>query len=129
MSDYRYFNQFRNRALRRGLSVIVALVVLAVVGSTVLLLSQTIIQEQRNNVRKRQMIQADILVDDLHRIAEKRKQNISVTVPASDLRGVADFRITTAVEGETVTATGEYIAEELSADRHYSTQNSTQKQK
>ncbi|MDR3196475.1 MAG: hypothetical protein LBU34_01285 [Planctomycetaceae bacterium] len=116
---------FRNRTLKRGLSTIVALVVLAVVSSTVLLLSQTIIQEQRHKARQRQIIQADILVDDLHRIAEKQKQNVSVTIPASELYGVADLRLTATVEGENITATGKYVAEELPADQHYSTQKQT----
>ncbi|MDR0337012.1 MAG: hypothetical protein LBI18_07975 [Planctomycetaceae bacterium] len=152
MLNYRYFNPFsnqhpgqpvrqvvrqhtnqhvpcRHRSLKRGLSTIVAMVVLVVVGSSVLLLSQTIIREQHHNVRKRQIIQADILVDDLLRIAEKRKQNISATISASVLRGVADFRITAAVEGDSVTATGKYVAEELAVDRQYSTQKQKQAQK
>jgi hypothetical protein len=126
---YRF--HFFNRCSRRGLSTVVGIVVLAIVGSTVILLAQTIIREQHNNARKRQMIQADLLVDDLYRIAEKQRQNISVTFPASELRGVSDFRVEAAVEGESVTVTGKYAAEGLSADRHYSTQknNSIQKHK
>ncbi|MDR1964468.1 MAG: hypothetical protein LBQ50_11865 [Planctomycetaceae bacterium] len=113
--------------LQRGLSTVVALVVLAVVGTTVMLLTQTIIRERLNNARKQQIIQANLLVDDLYRIAEKQKQNISVTIPASALHTVADLRLTATVEGEVVTTTGEYVAEILPADRHYSTQKSNQK--
>ncbi|MDR0610904.1 MAG: hypothetical protein LBG58_12390 [Planctomycetaceae bacterium] len=127
---YNYRFRFFNCRSRRGLSTIVGIAVLAIVGSTIILLAQTIIREQHNNAWKLQIIQANLLVDDLYRIAEKRKQNISVTIPASELRGVADFHITATAEGENVTVTGEYAAEELPANRHYSTQKqSIQKQK
>ncbi|MDR2757296.1 MAG: hypothetical protein LBC20_16480 [Planctomycetaceae bacterium] len=131
-----YHSQFSRcrcplRNERHGLSTIVGLAVLAIVGSTIILLAQTTIREKHNNAWKRQIIQADILVDDWHRIAEKQQQNISVTVPASVLCGVADLRLTAVTENENIAANAEYAAEELPTAKHYSAQkrNSTPKQK
>ncbi|MDR2440666.1 MAG: hypothetical protein LBE12_14990 [Planctomycetaceae bacterium] len=137
MFNHYHFQLYHYRLLRNergGLSTIAALAVLAIVGSTVMLLAQTMIREQHDNARKQQIIQANILTDDWLRIAEKRQQDISVTIPASELYGIADFRLTAETGSETIVSTGEYIADEHSVNKHsvnkhYSTQKRKLKQK
>ena len=97
--------KYRRRKTRNGLAVVVALAVLAIIGSTVLLLVQAMNQEKRSDARRWRIEQAEILVRDAMRLAEKENRDISFLVPAAAPSGTADLRVEATIrekDGRTV---------------------------
>ncbi len=93
---------------RNGAASMVGLVVVAVVGVTTLILTQTIIQEQRNEARRLQMLQVRQLASDVERLVEQDGlRDFSLTISKDKLGSISDLQI----ECKTAEDNGQSFAE------------------
>lgn len=81
------------QAARRGISVVVALVALAVVAATVLVFGRTVVVERRYNADRWNHFQAESLIRDAMNVTEKEKRNLELTIPKEYLDGISDLRL------------------------------------
>ncbi len=73
-SNMKPFRSPTVHAPRRGLATLMALVTLAVVASTVMLLAQTMLQERRVDAARMEHIQQKVLEQDMKNIIDLRKK-------------------------------------------------------
>ncbi len=87
----------KRRTIQRGVATMSGLVALAVVGVTLLVLTQTIIREQRDEARRFQVLQARLLASDLERLASQKSESVpddfSLTVSRSELGSISDLHV------------------------------------
>lgn len=85
----------KRRNKKHGIATMAALVALTVVGVTVLILAQTIAQEQRREVRRFQRIQADRLAADFTQLteADPAAKDLALVLSREALGSVSDLRL------------------------------------